>query len=66
MIRDGIGCDLFEVLFNDNLCMALNQYVTSEDIVKFRGDTTEYDVIGSRFVMKHSDLSKIMANMAIE
>ena len=65
-VRDGIGSDLFEVVFNDNLCMALNQYITSEDIIKFKGDTMEYDIVGSRFVMSHQSLSKIMANMAID
>ena len=65
MVRDSIQSDLFEVLFNDNLCMALNQYVTSEPIYKWIGKgPQDYIIEGSRLTMQHTDLIKIMENMA--
>jgi hypothetical protein len=66
-VRDGIGADLFDVMFSDHFCMVLQQYgVTSEDIIKFKGDSYEYDVIGTRNVMNHKDLSRFMAAAAID
>lgn len=62
-VRDTLGIDLFDVSFNDNLVSCLSNYVTSEDIIKFRSDTTEYDVIGSKYVMKHTDLLGIIGQL---
>jgi len=67
MVRDGIGSDLFEVLFNDNLCMALGKYVTSEPIIVFKSnDPNDYEIKGSRMIMSHKNLSAIMSEMAID
>lgn len=66
MVRDSIQSDLFEVSFNDNLCMALSKYITSEPIYKWNGKgPQDYTIEGSRLTMQHTDLIEIMENMAI-
>ena len=58
-IQDAVS-DLFDTVFKDDYAMYLSKYIVSQPIVDASGNVT-----GSKYVMKHSDLSIVMEQMAM-
>ncbi len=58
-VQDAVS-DLFDVVFKDDYAMYLSRYTKVEPIVNAAGEVT-----GSKYVMKHTDLSVVMEQMAM-
>jgi len=62
-VQDSIISDLFDVSFNDNLLNELLKYIEREPTYVW--ENGEMVQRGTRFVMKHTDLIKVMQEMAL-
>lgn len=62
-VQDSIISDLFDVSFNDNLLNGLLKYIEREPTYVW--ENGEMVQRGTRFVMKHTDLIKVMQEMAL-
>ena len=63
MVQDSIISDLFEVSFNDNQLNGLLKYI--ERVPTFEWVDGKMIETGSRFVMTHTNMFKLIGEMAL-
>jgi hypothetical protein len=58
-VQDAVS-DLFDVVFKDDYAMYLSKFIVNFPVMDAAGNVT-----GSKYVMKHTDLSVVMEQMAM-